>query len=412
MNIYLINEISTASSYGIGTYINNIICGLKDYAQLNIITLNSKEGEFQISCRNKVNYWDIPYTFISKKISLSSDPILYKKIYYESVVDLLKIYIKDTSDLIFHFNFIHNPFYELAYLLRKNFQCKIVSTIHYMNWALLFNGNAEYAKKLSETNSVEGRLLADTIQAEKKLFELSDRIICLTEHSVQQLIYVYNFKREKILVIPNGIKDVYQNFEARIDLRTKNNILPDEKIILFVGRLDELKGLSYLIAAFKHLVQQNKYCHLFIVGSGNYDFYFKQIRNIEKKVSFTGKIDQKELYELMAIADVGVMPSLYEPFGYVAVEMMMFGLPIVTTPRLSELLEDNISSLYVPIIEYKNKKNEINPQILSSKIDLLLHNDTLASVLGHNARQTFLNKFEIEHFRKAMIDLYHLLLTN
>lgn len=411
MNLYIINEISIASHYGIGTYIDELIPCIKNHVHLNIITLNFQEGEFNIYNKDNVIYWNIPYPFVQNGLPITH---LSSKInYYQSVVDLLKIYIKDRSNLVFHFNYTHNPFYVLAQLLKKNFQCKIVATIHYMNWALLFNGNATYVKQLAGGNSAEGKSLAKSIQAEKKLFELCDHIIGLTEHSVKSFLYIYDIDKTKISIIPHGIKDVYNHYKKnnRHTLREKNHISVDEKIILYVGRLDELKGVSYLITAFRRLLQQYKKCHLYIVGSGNYNFYLKQTRYIEKNISFTGKLSKNELYELMSIADIGVMPSLYEPFGYVVIEMMMFALPIVTTSQLRELLENNISGQLIPIIEHKDKKAEIDPEILFHKMYALLQNPTWGKMLGINARKTFIKKFEVQSFKRRMINLYDQLLT-
>ena len=65
-------------------------------------------------------------------------------------------------------------------------------------------------------------------------------------------------------------------------------------------------------------------------------------------------MEKKELYEIYQMADVGVVPSLYEPFGYVAVEMMMHRLPIVVTSCLNEVVDDTCG-LKIPIIEYSDK---------------------------------------------------------
>jgi glycosyltransferase involved in cell wall biosynthesis len=107
------------------------------------------------------------------------------------------------------------------------------------------------------------------------------------------------------------------------------------------------------------------------------------------------------------MADAGVVPSLYEPFGLVAVEMMMHSLPLVATATsgLSEVVDDSCG-LKVPLITYSDKV-EIDTDLLAEKIIYLLQETSVAKEMGQNGRKRYLKEYTSEVFRENMLKLYH-----
>ena len=130
-----------------------------------------------------------------------------------------------------------------------------------------------------------------------------------------------------------------------IENKRKKKLLfgDNEHIVLFVGRLDDIKGVEYLIRAFRSLLKKVPDSRLVIVGDGNFDFCLKECVHIWHRITFTGKLKQKMLRKFYQIADVGVMPSFHEQCSYVAIEMMMHGIPLVGTDStgLKEMLGSN-----------------------------------------------------------------------
>ena len=163
----------------------------------------------------------------------------------------------------------------------------------------------------------------------------------------------------------------------------------------------------FLIKAFRKVLEVIPDCRLLIAGNGYYETYFQEAKDISAKIIFTGFLEKKELFELYQIADVGVIPSLYEPFGYVAVEMMMHRLPIVATATsgLNEVVDDTCG-LKIPIIVHPDKV-EIDTDLLAEKIIYLLQHPEEARELGENGRKRFLEKFELSIFKEKMLNLYN-----
>jgi glycosyltransferase involved in cell wall biosynthesis len=109
-------------------------------------------------------------------------------------------------------------------------------------------------------------------------------------------------------------------------------------------------------------------------------------------------MNKSELYEFYSITDADIVPSLYEPFGYVAVEMMMHALPLIVTATsgLNEVVDEN-SGIKVPLTELPDKV-EISTSILAQKILYLLQHPGEAKKLGKNARKRFSEKLFFGYF--------------
>lgn len=185
---------------------------------------------------------------------------------------------------------------------------------------------------------------------------------------------------------------------------------PDENVVVFAGRLDEVKGIAILIRAFRMLLERYPNSRLIIAGEGDYQMLFSQAFKDWSKVTFTGYIDQKTLYDFYSIADMGVVPSLHEEFGYVAVEMMMHALPVIVnaTTGLAEIVDHEVNGLHVVL--KRGKKNLLqSAKKLASALVRLSESPRLRTDMGNKAREKYLSYYEIRHFNERMRSLYRTL---
>jgi len=407
MNLYLFNDTDSAAIYGIGAYLIELTDALKNSdIKIHVVHLRSNRPKFEIEQTNQVENWFIPAI---RNESSSLDAIQEVEEYFKNVVFLLRMHIKDTNDLIFQFNY--HQCQVLAKELKAVFDCKTVAVVHYFKWTLDLHGNLHRlnsikAKSENERTSFE-HLMYLAYEYEKALFEEVDRVIAFSQTMQYILVQAYQIETNKISVIPNGLHDSGSApITDRECLRNKWRITEKESIILFAGRLQSVKGLNFLISAFCKVLGQFPDCRLMIAGNGNFDIYMQEAKDICTKITFTGLLGKKELKELYQIADIGVVPSLFETFGYVAVEMMMHELPIVVTATsgLNELVDDTCG-LKVPVIEHPNKV-EVDIDILTEKILYLLQHPKDARRLGKNGRERFLNLYSSDVFRRNMLDFY------
>ena len=215
---------------------------------------------------------------------------------------------------------------------------------------------------------------------------------------------------KKITLVPNGLNDEFVPLsdEERISLRKRYGVSQQDFVIIFAGRIDPVKGISILLNAFNLILVKYQNIRLFIAGDGDYKASLKNASPHWANITFTGFVNKDELYSLYTIADIGVVPSLHEEFGYVALEMMMMNLPLVVsqTTGLSEMVKDGVNGLTANLSSSQDQQNELT-RILADKILTLIGDESLRREYRENGRKRFLDVYKTEYFRNEMVDFYH-----
>jgi len=209
------------------------------------------------------------------------------------------------------------------------------------------------------------------------------RVIVCSNYMKSELMRFLGVPEDKISVIPNGINP----FEVKLQLdvrRVKRRYAEDwEKVVLFVGRMVYEKGPHVFVDAALSLLSRRQDVKFVLVGEGpmRKSLMDKVYRSgFWHKFYFTGFVEDIELYELYEVCDVAVFPSLYEPFGIVALEAMSVGKPVVASDvgGLSEVVVDGLNGLKVPPGDV---------WALSYAIERLIGNPSKAEEMGKNGAQ-------------------------
>ncbi len=342
-HIYIFNEGSRAAEYGIGTYIQQMIIILRKFrdVSLNIINLNSSVSEFSHDVIDNYRLYSIPSSSV---IQLNSS-----EKYVENIWFLVNPFIKSlkSDNLIFFINYYQD--YQLVLLIKSQYpSSKIYFVVHYQDWCFSLKGDVSYFRQIIYTDKLllneKEKEVIKSYENEIKILNEVDKIICLSNFTNNLLRDEYLIPQEKLIVIYNGLQNdgIVLLDNEKSELKKKLLIPLEEKIILFVGRLDEIKGVDILIKAFKRIVESYNYFHLVIIGDGKLSSHLNDGRGIWRKITFTGHLNKDDLYKFYQIADIGVMPSMHEQCSYVAIEMMMFGIPLIisTTTGLNEMIDD------------------------------------------------------------------------
>ncbi len=408
MKVFIVNDKCIGSNYGIGTYISELIVALKGKGcDLSVINLNSEIGQFYYIEKEGITYWNFPSP-IEERRSITKEKLW--ELYYINVIYLLKKHINKEDEMIFQLNY--NYEYHFPRALKKAFKCKIVTCIHYQNWSLRTNGNISFFRKciISMVHSKKNenhRLIIDHFQKEKRLYMFSDRVICLSQFTQDVLSRDYGIPINKIQLINNGLTDMrrHKNID-RYSLRVKYCI-PEVPILLFVGRIEYRKGLLYALRAFKRVINMHYNCHFIIVGEGNHNLFLKECEDIWTYVTWTGSLSYNKLNELYSIADIGILPSLAEQCSYVAIEMMMHGLPIIvsTSTGLNEMVIDNYNGLHVPVKENIDIV-DIDIDVFADKIEYLVKKPYERKRMGFNSRKRYEELYTSDMMGNKMIELY------
>ncbi|WP_294469992.1 TIGR04157 family glycosyltransferase [uncultured Bacteroides sp.] len=396
--VYLINTNNRAAAYGVGTYINQIVMCLRqaDSLRLTVVELDSDEKETVLIEKDNVRYLKIP--------RISNDLYnTYTDRYNRNISYLLSLYVKAEKECIFHFNYLHHA--SMVRCLKSRFpEASIVLTIHYFNWCLLLKGNTMLFRDIiygnrNEISNFEQMIYGDYLQDKSFLTDV-DKVICLSQYTYNLLCNDYEVSDSKIVSMVNGIRlpDTLLTEEDRRNEKRKLAFGEEEKVVLFVGRLDEIKGVSLLIHAFKRILVKLTNVRLLLVGDGNYDAYLPLCRDSLGKITFAGKVDRELLSVFYQIADVGVMPSFHEQCSYVAIEMMAYGVPLIGTDTtgLREMLEDECC---VPIT-YAEDGNESLIDAFAERILAVLSSEQ------HKERRNKSWKYDLENVNLPLISFY------
>jgi len=218
-------------------------------------------------------------------------------------------------------------------------------------------------------------------------YEASRMIVC-SQYMKDHVCWLFRVPQDKVHVIPNGVER--PSSETRRDLGFRSRFAADEEtIIVFVGRIVEEKGLNVLLGAIPLLIKSGLKVKLVVVGDGYASDRMKRIAwdiGIHDKVFFTGYVSDSELERIFGVADIIAVPSLYEPFGIVALEGMVRGLPLVAsdTGGLSGIIDHERTGLKVP---------PDNSYELYSALKRLISDGDFASRLAENARTEVMERF-------------------
>ncbi len=187
---------------------------------------------------------------------------------------------------------------------------------------------------------------------ELRLVSTADHVIVCSDSMKRELKGLFGIE-DNISVVPNGVEVPKFSFEVdRCALKLQFCGSRDTKMILFLGRLVYQKGVNVLIGAMPRVLAECPDTKLVIVGEGPMRLQLEQdafLLGVAEHVVFTGYLDDYTVRCLLKAADVLVMPSIYEPFGIVALEAMAARVPVVASDvgGISELINDG-EGLKVP----------------------------------------------------------------
>ena len=274
-------------------------------------------------------------------------------------------------------------------LLWKLLGVPVVSTLHHplsIDRATWFEQPATLKQKVK-------RVLYYPLLMQKIVSNRLDRIITVSRDSAREITNAFGVPPEKIRVVYNGLDS--QEFSPVPGVAKKPNSL------IFVGNSeDRKKGLLYLLQAMRYLPE---YVTLTIVDGGAPQRSFAPMLTekygIAHRVHFTGKIGPGDLVRLYCSAEIAVVPSLYEGFGFPAAEAMACELPVVssTAGALPEVVGEDGAGILVP---------PRNAPALGQAIRRLLEDPGLRRQMGQAGRRRVATLFTWENAARQMVEVY------
>ena len=228
-------------------------------------------------------------------------------------------------------------------------------------------------------------------------------VFALTEVEKEQYLKM-GVDEERIEIVPLGINlEEYDNLPEKGKFRSRFNIGDEVKLILFVGRLHEIKGLDLLLDAFNDLINDNadKSIKLAVVGPD--DGYLSKLKekvqeySLDDDIIITGPLYNEEKQEALVDCDLFVMPSRYESFTTSGLEAMACSKPLVLTRNnhIHDWVDGNCG------IACDDDKVS-----LKEAIEKVLFDEDLAKSYGENGKSLILEKYNWDMINRQILSIY------
>ncbi len=256
--------------------------------------------------------------------------------------------------------------------LKHNYKVPMLATIH----------ATEKGRMNGDLNNTLSLMIHE---AEWKLMYEAWRVIVCSGFMADALNKDFNIPPEKIDVIPNGV-DVHafdRHYDEDLSLFRHMYAGTGEKLVFSVGRIVHEKGFHVLVGAALRVLERHPEALFVVAGKGK---KLNELRNsvlslgIEEKMMFTGYVNEETKNKLYLVSDMAVFPSLYEPFGIVALEAMAARCPVMVSSvgGLKEVVTNEVYGLVVP---------PGDPDALAGAICRIIENPQEASEWAENAYQ-------------------------
>jgi D-inositol-3-phosphate glycosyltransferase len=311
-----------------------------------------------------------------------------------------------------HYDLIHSHYWMsgiAAETLKKKWGVPVLQMFHTLG--IMKNQIAQSPEEMEGDYRISG---------EKQVMAAADKIVAATAAETEQLEKLYGVDAGKIITIPPGVETSRfypinaDEAKEAIDLTCK------KRMLLFVGRIEPLKGLSNLIRALAKIREQGhcgRDCYCLVVIGGEPDSspenMSAEMRKVKKLCSdlgmddlvlFLGKRAQETLPYYYSAADMLIMPSYYESFGMVALEAMACGTPVIASQvgGLPYLVQDGKTGFVVP---------GGNPDALVEPLNRLMNDEALREKMGYQAAE-YARKYSWDLIARQIADVYNKLLKS
>jgi starch synthase len=318
----------------------------------------------------------------------------------EHIITYANRYMAEVKPDLIHFHdWLSFP---TARTLSQRFGLPTVGTVHLLNNPLL----AWWGETVDEAIATQ----------EARMFAATQDIITVSHSMATVIRETHPGFAGRIHVVHNGLDAapfMHAPAAAVAQIRAKLAV-PEGVLVLFAGRLNPQKGLPFLIDAASRVVERHPGTRYIVVGEaatrqGMQDVHALPARhdNLHGNVRFLGRLPRKQLALLYHAVDISVVPSVYEPFGYAAVESMAAGVPTVAsnTGGLAEIIEHEQTGLLVPVYR-EGPRLVVDVAALADAQSRLIDDRALARRLGAQGRSHVLQHFSRDRMVAETIRVY------
>lgn len=333
--------------------------------------------------------------FEKQKINNNTTVLTYKAILPKWVMTLFK-HKWSFIDFLLKLRCIFIAADKLRHI-QKEYKLDVIETSSYFSLCYLYlftrpkvpvvtRVSTTFLQMMDNYYPFKSRLLKLIGLLEILMIKKSKNLITHAHNHAQQLDHLYQISAKEFQIIPHGISLPLEN---NLFLETNSPVK-----ILYVGRFEYRKGTDVLLQAIPLVIGKYSKVNFELIGMDperEYENKFRHENNedINKKVVFSGTLNNTKTHKAYANCDIFVAPSRYESFGLIYIEAMSHGKPVIgcKVGGVPEIIEDNFNGLF---------SEAGNPASLAEKITHLIANKTLMKAMGANAKKTVKDRFSKE----------------
>jgi glycogen(starch) synthase len=217
----------------------------------------------------------------------------------------------------------------------------------------------------------------------------STRVIVCSGYMREQVTRLFDVPAGRVDVVPNGVNDRAWQAKPRAVASARARFAGTGPLIGFAGRLVYEKGVQHLVHAIPQLRDRHPDLRVVIAGDGPYRAELQDVTRrlrLERTVRFAGFMNETQLPAVLGATDATVVPSLYEPFGMVALEAAAAGAPlaVAATGGLAEIVEPGVTGVTFP---------HGDPDALANAVDTLLIDEVFARRVARQARSMVTERY-------------------
>lgn len=399
-------EYSPEISGGVGTHAQELSTGLADAGD-SVSVLSCTVGKPECRVEGNKRVYLLPPETDTKGRSIAQGILNFNRTLAEYARRII-IPEAGVPDIIQCYNWITYP---VAEILSHAFEAPVVSTIQYVSEPV--------ERWWGQTPDPE------IVAQEKNLFRNAERFIAVSRSIRAMMRDTYAVPESRVDVIYNAMDprfftqlSVSQEYLERL----RQSVAPgNEKIVLYAGRFHPMKGVSALLESAVRVLKSEPNVRYLMAGEPDSQAFAREFQDLlrqnpilQSKITILGKLSRKKLAVLYSVANAALVPSVYDPCPYAAIEAMAAGVPLIVSDGggLDELVQHGVNGLKVPVRTNENRAGlcSVDPGELADATLLLLRDEPLATALGAAAREKAREAYSREVMVRATRDVYHVML--
>ncbi len=376
IDIYLLEVYETNYS-GYNTFRDELIRGLSclEMFVVHIIVENCPIASVRKFTKEGIYYIHFPEIKIHK---------------FEILESFFREAIYPSSKMVFLSNFFPAIF-NITTIKRVFPHSKIIHIVHDLPWLTVFKGDVEkyidffYDKADFILSPQQEKFVRYCTYDIIESFKFIHKVICLCEDTYNFFNRIYGIPLDKLYIIPNGLEDQFSTLseQSKFEIKNEYGLPHNTTLLLMVGRLTYSKGIDRIGTLIDFFNETFESWKIIYIGNDDIKKYIPS-RVLDSVISL-GFMPHTEIYKIYSVVDFGLLLSRHEQCSYVGIEMLMFGVPAITT------LSYGVRNMF-------NHENAIIFSEVSNNFKSLIYSENIRV----KARKLYLQNYTYKH----MINCY------